>query len=316
MKDSYAIGIDVGGTAIKYGLADKKGTMVYSSLLPLGKITSEKEVIALIISAAQECIQKVGHKSGIKGIGIGFPGIVENGVVIGGADNLPGFTNIALSQMIQQTTGLNTLIDNDANMMAWGEVMYGAAQNCTDVVFLTVGTGIGGSLVINGSLYGGYKNRGTELGHIIIEHDGLPCSCGGRGCLEAYASVNALITDYAERIAAEVNAINGKLITERYLAGDVTATAAMNRHFDYMASGVASLVNIFSPQKVVVGGGITEAGNFYIEEIGKRVLQKAMKDAVANTQLVAATLGNKAGILGCTGNVFSRHLSGLTAYIY
>jgi len=304
LAQSYAIGIDVGGSSLKCGLADNTGKVIYSFLFPLNNILTEGEVIALIHAAIRKCIAQAPEK--VTGIGIGFPGIVDQNIVIGGADNLPGFENLDLGKIISGSTSLNVVIDNDANMMGWGELIYGAAVNCTDVVFITVGTGIGGGLIVDGKLYGGYKNRGTELGHITVKHNGIKCSCGASGCFEAYASVTALIQEYAGLHGADIEGITGKMIVDNYIAKEPKAIQAMLNHFDYMATGIASLVNIFSPQKVVLGGGISEAGQFYIDEISSRVMKKAMPGTVQYTDIVAAKLGNQAGLLGCAARVFSK----------
>ncbi|WP_017259820.1 ROK family protein [Pedobacter arcticus] len=311
MTQSYAIGIDVGGTALKCGLVDANGKITYSFLMPTNDVFTEGEVIALINAAIRKC---VNHAKGeIIGVGVGFPGIVENGIILGAADNLPGFINFNLRKSINSSTGLNVVVDNDANMMAWGETKYGAGLGCSDVVFLTVGTGIGGSLVINNQLYGGFKNRGTEIGHIIINHDGIKCNCGSIGCLEAYASVTSLVENYAQLTHQNPHDLNGEIIIKKYLANQQEAVQAMQDHFDYLASGVTSLINIFSPQKVIIGGGISASGSFYIEEIKKRVYKRVMKDTVSNTEIVAAALENNAGLLGCAGLVFQKltHLTQL-----
>ncbi|SMC40038.1 ROK family protein [Pedobacter africanus] len=303
MKKSYAIGIDVGGSSLKCGLVNSAGEVIYSFLFPLNNVLTEGEVIAFIHAAIRKCIEQSPEK--VLGVGIGFPGIVDNNIVIGGADNLPGFENLDLGSIIAASTHLNVVIDNDANMMGWGELIYGSAGNCSDVVFITVGTGIGGGLIIEGKLYGGYKNRGTELGHITIQHGGAKCSCGASGCFEAYASVAALIEDYAAMHQTDASGITGRMIVENYRANEPQALKAMGKHFDYMAAGVASFINVFSPQKVVIGGGISEAGDFYIEEISKRVMQIAMPGTSQYTRIVAAKLGNQAGLLGCAARVFS-----------
>lgn len=304
MTKTYAIGIDVGGSSLKCGLINSEGEIIYSFLFPLNNVLTEGEVIALINAAIRKCVEQAPAQ--VIGVGIGFPGIVDQNVVIGGADNLPGFENLNLGRIIAGSTSLNVVIDNDANMMGWGELIYGSACNCTDVVFITVGTGIGGGLIIDGKLYGGYKNRGTELGHITIQRGGVKCSCGSSGCFEAYASVAALIDDYAALHGIDRTGITGKMIVDNYLANEVQAVTAMEKHFDYMATGIASFVNVFSPQKVVVGGGISESGEFYIEEIKKRVMELAMPGTVQYTRVVAAKLGNKAGLLGCAARVFSK----------
>lgn len=303
MKLSYAIGIDVGGSSLKCGLVNNNGEVIYSFLFSLKNILTEGEVIALINAAIRKCVEQSPEK--VVGIGIGFPGIVDQNIIVGGADNLPGFENLDLGRLIVDSTGLNVVIDNDANMMGWGELMYGAAIECTDVVFITIGTGIGGGLVINGKLHGGYKNRGTELGHITLQYGGQECACGTSGCFEAYASVGALINDYATFRGISKEGVTGKIIVDGYLEGDPYAIQAMQKHFEYLATGIASLVNIFSPQKVVLGGGISEAGKFYLDEIITRVKQRAMSGTIQHTEIVLAKLGNQAGLLGCAARAFS-----------
>ncbi len=301
MKDFYSIGIDVGGSSLKCGLVDRKGKIIYSFLMPLNDIETADDVVVLINAAIRKC---ANHRADqILGVGIGFPGIVNNNIVIGGADNLPGFKNYPIGEVIAQSTGLFVIADNDANMMAWGEKMFGAGRNATDAVFLTIGTGIGGSLIIKNELYGGYQNHGTELGHIIINHNGKKCSCGAKGCFEAYASTSALIQEYFELTGERSD---GKKIVTAFLENEAAAVKVLHQHFDYLSAGITSLVNIFSPQKVIIGGGISEAGDFYIGEIRNRVAQMAMPDTITNTHILRAQLGNDAGLLGCAANVFSK----------
>lgn len=297
----------MGGSSLKCGVVSTAGTIVHTFLHPLNNATTEDAIIEAIIAAIKQCADAAG--GAVSGVGIGFPGIVDENVVIGGADNLPGFENLPLGKIVQQQTGYTVVMDNDANMMGVGEWAYGAAKGCTDIVFLTVGTGIGGALVLRNELYGGYKNRGTELGHIVLQQGGVPCCCGGRGCFEAYASVTALINDYKALKNDPDTTIDGKKIVEAYLQKDPSALSAMNRHFEYMATGIAGFINVFSPQKVIIGGGISEAGDFYIEEIATRVKRIAMPAAAEYTTLSAAALGNKAGLLGCAATVF-RHTAG------
>jgi glucokinase len=303
LKRSYAIGIDIGGSSLKCGLVDDSGKLLYTFLFPIDQTSTQGEIIALIIAAVRKCAAQAPDK--VAGVGIGFPGIIDNNTVIGGADNLPDFIGVELGNIITASTHLNVTLDNDVNMMGMGEQLYGAAVGCTDVVFLTVGTGIGGSLMINGQPYSGYKNRGAEMGHIPINHDGKRCACGALGCLEAYASVKALVSRYIELHGTDYNdEFTGKLIVKNYLAAEPLAVTAMHEHFDYLSSGIAGFVNIFSPQKVVIGGVISEAGNFYIKEIESRVRQKTIPASSKHMHVVAAKLGNQAGLLGCAAKAF------------
>lgn len=306
-SQSFAIGIDIGGTSLKCGVVNELGEIVFSYLVPLKEAKTEKEITSLIVIAIIQCTNQLNEP--IVGVGIGFPGVIDNDIIIGGGDNLPNFEQLELGKTLKKLTGYNIVIDNDANLMGLGELIYGAAKDCSDAVFLTVGTGIGGAIMINNKLHGGYNNRGAELGHIVIQQNGLTCSCGGRGCLEAYASVTALVDYYQSLNKSSLEAleeIDGRYIIEKYLSGEVYAIKAMERHFDYLAAGIASFVNVFSPQKVVIGGGISESGQFYIDELIRRTQALAIPVALANSTIVAANLGNKAGLLGCCANVFQK----------
>ena len=219
----------------------------------------------------------------IDGIGIGTPGIVDctNRIVLGGAENINGWENIHLADRIETETGLPALLGNDANLMGLGETMYGAGQGATHVVFLTVGTGIGGAVVIDGKLFNGYANRGTELGHVPLIANGEPCACGSVGCLEHYASTSALVRRFSQRIidagiSYPDEEINGELIVRLYKQGDPIAKISLEEHCDFLGHGIAGFINIFSPQKIVIGGGLSEAGDFYIQKVSEKARSYAI----------------------------------------
>ena len=303
--DNYAIGIDLGGTFVKYALLSESGQILFDGKLPIGGKATREDTLNTIQQSIQNVVDEAADKKiEIKGIGIGSPGIIYKGVVLGGADNLDRWENIDLGSIYSDKFGMSVFVDNDANVMGLGEVAFGAAKDCTDVIFITVGTGIGGAIVINGQLYGGYKNRGAELGHITIKHDGIECNCGGRGCLEAYASTTALIQQYTERTGKDATTIDGYYIVEKFKENEPEAVECLQNHTAYLGHGIAGFINTFAPQKVVIGGGISEAGQFYIDMIKKSAFRFAMPDCSVNTDIVSALLGNNAGSMGAASLVF------------
>lgn len=307
---SYAIGIDLGGTSVKYALVASDGGVLFSGKLPTLADEGAEAVLGQILAGAKSCLE-FAAENGLQpvGIGVGSPGVVsaDERMVLGGAENIPGWERIPISDRLEQATGLPVRVNNDANLMALGETLYGAAKGATDVVFLTVGTGIGGGVLIDGRLYGGYRNRGTEFGHMTVKCDGEPCACGSVGCLEHYASTSALVRRFQARCAEEKRACtrcDGEMIVALYHAGDALAREVMEEHWDYLSTGIISIIHIFSPQTVVIGGGISEAGEFYLDELRKRVFARAMAVCSEETRIVGATLGNRAGCLGAAGLAF------------
>ena len=313
MTKKYAIGIDLGGTSVKYALIDNEGVFHFQGKLPSKADISAEAVIGQLVTACKETMasaQQLGVT--IEGIGIGTPGIVDetNRIVLGGAENIKGWENLNLADRIEAETHLPVQMGNDANLMGLGETMYGAGQGARNVVFLTVGTGIGGAVVIDGKLFNGFANRGTELGHVPLIANGEPCACGSVGCLEHYASTSALVRRFSKR-AAEAGVsfpgeeINGELIVRLYKEGDKLATECLDEHCDFLGHGIAGFINIFSPQRIVIGGGLSEAGDFYIQKVSERAHRYVMADCAVNTRIMAASLGNKAGSIGAASLVFS-----------
>lgn len=307
---SAAIGIDLGGTNIKYALINRNGDVVKESL----RATEVEKGRNGVIDNLRLCISELNdfakdQNLNVVGVGVGTPGIIDVGLVLGGAENLPEWESLPLGGILGRGYDFPIFVDNDANLMGLGEVRFGAKKNLDDVIFITVGTGVGGAMVLNGKLYGGHRNRGAELGHVIVNPDGEKCSCGEIGCLEAHASVTALIRDYKSLCSEKQiskNKIDGKFIVGKYLKKEREAITAMNIHFDYLSSGIASFINIFSPQMIVIGGGIAEAGDFYIDELKKRATQKAMKETRIFTKITKAKLGNQAGFFGAAALVFDK----------
>ena len=305
---------DLGGTSIKYALVDKAGNSFFEGKLPSFASVSAAKVMEQLIKAATLLKDEAAKQNWtVLGIGLGTPGIVDetNRIVLGGAENIVGWENIDVVSLMEKQMSLPVVVGNDANLMGLGETMYGAGQGATHVVFLTVGTGIGGAVVIDGKLFNGYANRGTELGHVPLIANGEPCACGSVGCLEHYASTSALVRRFSQRIidagiSYPNEEINGELIVRLYKQGDPIAKISLEEHCDFLGHGIAGFINIFSPQKIVIGGGLSEAGDFYIQKVSEKARSYAIPDCAVNTQIIAAALGNKAGSIGAASLVFTQ----------
>lgn len=318
----YAIGIDLGGTSVKFALIDETGRFHYEGILPSRADVSAEAVIGQLSKAVSE-VKEYASEHGIPicGAGLGTPGIVDatGRIVLGGAENIRGWENLPLADRLEEISGLPVVMGNDANMMGLGETVFGAGKGASDVVFITVGTGIGGAVVIGGKLFAGYAGRGTELGHVPLIADGEKCACGSVGCLEHYASASALVRRYRERVLAKTGAsaepsdpriadtlskVDGRYIVGLYKEGDPLAVASLEEHCDFLGHGIAGFINIFSPQRIVIGGGLSQAGDFYIGMVRKAAMRYAMPDCAVNTEIVAAELGNRAGCLGAASRFF------------
>ncbi|MDN3596903.1 ROK family protein [Zunongwangia endophytica] len=303
----YAIGIDLGGTFVKSALVCETGAIRFTDILPIGTQATKDDILDTIEQIIQTTLfESFEKKLEVVGIGIGTPGIVFKGIVIGAADNLQGWENIDLAGHFSNLFKLPVSVDNDANLMGYGELHYGAARGSSDVICLTIGTGIGGAIIINGAIYSGYKSRGGELGHIVVEHNGIDCNCGGKGCLEAYASTSVMIKRYIELSGNQEDNIDGLYIIKKFKQNDNFAIECIKEHTEYLGHGIASFINTFAPQKIVIGGGISDAGQFYIEMIKKVAFKNMMPDCGGHTEIVGAQLGNIAGSLGAAAMAFAK----------
>lgn len=306
----YAIGIDLGGTTIKYALISSDGEFLFEGITDTPATQGAEAVLQALCRAADECVAAAATKRlSIEGIGMGSPGIIspDGQCVLGGAENIVGWEGIDVGARLTSHTGLRTLLGNDANLMALGEVLYGAAKGAEDVVFLTVGTGIGGGVLIGGKLQGGWQGRGMELGHVVLIADGERCACGAVGCLEHYASTSALVRRYAERKGITPEQTNGRDIVRHYHEGEPEAVQSLEEHWEFLGQGIRSFINIFAPQKVVIGGGISEAGEFYFEGLRRHTKAHIMEVCGGHTEIVAAILGNCAGSLGAAGLILEHN---------
>jgi len=303
----YKIGIDIGGTNIVGAVVDMNGEIVVKKTIPTLSERENELIVADIIALCKSLLDY--SPSDIKSIGIGSPGIVdpEKGTVVNAA-NL-GFDNVPLLKMLNAELDYPLYIGNDANCAALGESVFGAAKGSRYSVTVTLGTGVGGGIIIDGSIYSGAFFGAGEVGHHIICIGGELCGCGMKGCWEAYASANALIRDTIKAAKdnplSQINwltnnnleKITAKTAFDAASVGDETAVAIVERYIDYLCAGLINIVNILEPQVVVIGGGVSGQGDGLIEAIEAR-MDKFAPLSERNVKFVVAKLGNDAGVIG------------------
>lgn len=306
-KSSYCLGIDLGGTAIKYGICSAEGKILTEAVRPTAATSPVEHIIRDLVAAAKEALDFANqNKLPIHSIGVGTPGSVNvpTGFLNGGTPNFEHWKNVPIKELMEAQLPVPVFVDNDANVMIYGEFMFGAGRGYKDVVGVTLGTGIGGGVIINGEIFRGSYYAGAELGHMSINYDGERCRCGGIGCWEVYASATAMIRNY-NSLSPENPVKNSRQIFEKYAEDEATAQQVVELEAKLAGVGIANLLNIFNPEVLIVGGGISEAGEWFIEKISHHALNRAMPAASVNTKIVSAQLGNSAGWLGA--GIFAFH---------
>jgi len=306
---SYAIGIDVGGTKVLGGVVDDKGKILTTAR----KDTPRQGGKALTQTIADTALELMAQYE-VSSIGVSAAGFVSSDrKTMLATPNIADWNGVDLDSQLTQLIGLPVVIENDANSAAWGEAKFGAGRSQKHMMMLTVGTGIGGGIVINGELHRGAFGIAAEFGHLRVVPDGHLCGCGARGCFEQYASGNALLRHAREAISASpeiarnllsrgdgtIAGLTGQAITDAARDGDPVALAAFNTTGQWLGAGIASLSVILDPSCVVIGGGVIDAGE---------ILLKPTRDALERTMpfagkhpyptLIAAELGNEAGLVG------------------
>lgn len=303
----YRIGIDLGGTNIAVGVVDEQHHILSAISVPTGATRPYVDVIADMISAVEQVLSAAKLTAAdCTSIGIGSPGNCdsERGVVVR-AYNL-GWFNVPICEMLQKHFHIPVRISNDANVAALAETVAGAALDCRNMVLITLGTGVGGGIIIDGKIYAGMRTAGAEMGHSLLVLDGEPCSCGRNGCWEAYASATALIrqgkqaaAEHPESLLAGVKNMMGIDIFNCADRGDTVAQQVIDRWCDYVAAGLTDIVNTLAPEKILIGGGISRQGERILQPIRRYVADHCFgQHEGAIPEIQCAMLGNEAGIIG------------------
>jgi len=318
MAGRYVVGVDLGGTNIKLGILSESGEVVARNSIPTEPEGGPDHVIDRIARAALEIIDQAGLKKGeVLAVGIGAPGSMSHseGLIIS-PPNLPGWHNVPLRDLVADKTGLPANLENDANAAAYGEFWAGAGKGTSDMVLFTLGTGIGGGVIIAGNLVRGAFDNAAELGHMIVQPGGRLCGCGQHGCLEAYASAHFTAVRAEEAIRAGADsALKSRLdrgesiecehVVEAAVAGDALASKIWDETCRYLAIACVNMQHFSNPQKILFAGGMIGAGEHLLEPVRKYFRELTWKAAEDFPSIELATLGNDAGFIGAAGLALS-----------
>lgn len=307
MKKIYA-GIDLGGTFIKAGLISPAGTRISSFKIRTEVGSGPGTVWKNLIRAGKRLIAiSENKKKKLFGIGIGSPGTIRypEGIVTDSSPNIPGWVGTNFGDLAADLK-IEVRADNDANCMALAEYMFGAGQGTGSGFYVTIGTGIGGAFIYNGQLMRGASCAAGEFGHTVLKYNGKRCKCGRRGCVEAYTAVPALVQSAKKLVKKHRNSslrknpdrLNSHMIFDAFKKGDRAASEAISLNAALLGSAIGSVVNLFNPEIVVIGGGLAEAGKKYVDELRINILEFAFGSAANNLKIKAARLGNSAGWIG------------------
>lgn len=313
-----AVGIDLGGTFIKAGLVDDKGNIIKKNQFSTKGEEGKREIVLSQIEKAIDFCLEGENKEEIKGIGIGTPGVVDNEGIVYEAPNLPDWNNLPLKDIFEKKYALKTVVENDVNTIAWGEYLFGAGRGSKTMICITLGTGLGGGIVKDGKLLRGGKYSAVEIGHITIDYRGPRCKCGNYGCIERFVgrdyiverAVNAIKdgkeTKILELADGKVENITPKIISDAYKQGDQIAKEIWVDVGVCLGAMFTSLVNLLNPDIIVIGGGISQAGNILFDTIKKTIKERAMKILSENVKVVPAGLGTDSGIVAAGSLVFQK----------
>lgn len=307
----YRIGIDVGGTGIQVGIIDEQMSIIAEGSIPTCTSIPFSEQVSRIAGCVLSTVEAAGlDRSQIESVGAGIPGVsnTATGEIIKCANM--GWYHVPFREELNKHLSVPIFIDNDANVAALAESVAGVSAGTSSSVFITIGTGIGSGIILNGKIWNGFHGIGGEMGHVIFALDGVPCSCGNRGCLERYCSATALI-----RMAREAIALQPDTLMLRMISNDITKLEARTvidaardkdplaekvyaRYIDCLAQAVGSIVNLLDPEVIVLGGGVSKAGSFLLEPLCREYPRYVVYNDQPMPEIKLAVLGAKAGIIG------------------
>lgn len=308
MNERFCISFDVGGTFIKYAIIDNNGKIHLKDKIKTPNENGRETIPKVIIDTTKD----LKNKFNIEGLGISTAGQVDvkNRKIIYATDNIPGYSGTDFVESVENKLNIPVFVDNDVNCAAAGEMWLGSGKGIKNFLCMTIGTGVGGAIVINGEIYRGENFSAGEIGHFILERDGAKCTCGKNGCYEAYASTASLIRMYKEELCHnnlnyEVD-YSGEYIVDLYYKGDSIAVKVYEKFLDYIAYGIANISEILDPGTIIIGGGISAQGQRFFDKINENFKKYIIGMHSQNTKIIKAHLTNDAGVVGAAFNIFSQ----------
>lgn len=311
---SYYVGVDIGGTNIAVGIVDEDYNIIGKTSIKTNAPRSAEEISDDILNTTEGLCKNCDIPFGtIAGIGLACPGLIKDGVIIS-ASNLK-FENVDLGKIIHEKCNKACMVCNDANAAALGEYVKGVGNDYHSLVAITIGTGVGGGMVLDGKIWDGFNGAGAEVGHIVIIPEGRLCSCGNKGCLEAYCSATALIKDTKEamlnnrssklwEVSDSPEKVNGKTVYEADALGDGVAKKLIENFINYLSIGITNIATLIQPEIICIGGGMSAEGDRIIKPLNDIIEKNKLMSSLKNKpKIIAATLFNDAGIIGAVANL-------------
>lgn len=302
MKKLY-LGIDIGGTAVKMGIVTKLGEILYKNQYPVAFDNYKTPILTTVLAKTQEFLNSIQiSPDTLSGIGISATGQIDTiqGMVAGTGGNIRNWSGTRLKEEFEKRYSLPITVVNDANCVALGEAWIGNAQNTKNAIILTIGTGLGGGLIVGSKVLLGHSGFAGELGHFSINHTGRPCTCGNLGCFEQYASMTALIKQVRTRFAGRLHpeGIHGLSIFTAIAEGNVEMEGIVDEWIYDIACGITSLVHIFNPELILIGGAVSVQKELFIDKLNAKLQDKLLPNFYKDCKLLSAKLGNDAGLIG------------------
>ncbi len=319
MSQDLIIGVDLGGTNVRSAVVGQDGAVTHNARLSVAGSGTSDVVIDRVVACVNQTLAECGREN-VRGIGVGTPGLIiaETGTIVY-APNVPGWVNLPLQSILEERFGFPVTIENDANAAGIGEHWIGGGAGHRNMVCLTLGTGVGGAIILDNRVWRGSNGAGGEVGHITVVEDGAVCGCGAPGCLEAYASAPAIARQAREALEAGNSSIlddlcqgdrariDAAMIASAAADGDDLAKGVMYRSATLLGIAVAGLTNLLNPELFVIGGGVMNAGSLIFDPIWEQVDRIAYKWSASILKIVPAKLGDDAGIIGAARNFVVEH---------